>query len=100
MDDHGRHADARLTGERGSAVDSVGGAEARRRTRRQAPDTPPGSGHAAIAGDLMATPGLAVNDVPDVYLAALAIEHGLTLCSTDGDFARFPGLSWRNPLAS
>ena len=37
--------------------------------------------------------------IPDAHLAALAIEHGLTLCSTDGDFARFPGLAWRNPLA-
>lgn len=37
--------------------------------------------------------------VPDAALAALAIEHGLTLCSTDGDFARFPGLKWLNPLA-
>jgi len=37
--------------------------------------------------------------VPDAHLAALAIEHGLILCSTDGDFARFPGLRWRNPLA-
>jgi predicted nucleic acid-binding protein len=36
----------------------------------------------------------------DRHLAALAIEHGLTLCSTDGDFARFPGLSWRNALVS
>jgi predicted nucleic acid-binding protein len=32
------------------------------------------------------------------HLAALAIEHGLTLCSTDGDFARFSGLRWENPL--
>ena len=38
--------------------------------------------------------------VPDAHLAALAIEHGLILCSTDGDFARFPGLHWRNPIAS
>jgi predicted nucleic acid-binding protein len=37
--------------------------------------------------------------IPDAHLAALAIEHGLTLCSTDGDFARFPGLKWTNPLA-
>lgn len=37
--------------------------------------------------------------VPDAHLAALAIEHGLTLCSADGDFARFPGLKWENPLA-
>ena len=38
--------------------------------------------------------------VPDAHLAALAIEHGLTLCSTDGDFAKFPGLAWKNPLAA
>ena len=36
--------------------------------------------------------------VPDAHLAALAIEHGLTLCTTDGDFARFPGLSVENPI--
>lgn len=36
--------------------------------------------------------------VADAHLAALAIEHGLTLCSTDGDFARFPDLRWENPL--
>jgi toxin-antitoxin system PIN domain toxin len=39
------------------------------------------------------------NLVPDAHLAALAIEHGLVLCSTDGDFARFPGLRWENPLS-
>jgi predicted nucleic acid-binding protein len=32
-------------------------------------------------------------------LAALAIEHGLLLCSTDGDFGRFTDLRWQNPLA-
>jgi len=36
--------------------------------------------------------------VMDAALAALAIEHGATLHSTDRDFARFPGLSWTNPL--
>jgi toxin-antitoxin system PIN domain toxin len=36
--------------------------------------------------------------VNDAHLAALAIEHGLTLCSTDRDFARFQGLRWENPL--
>lgn len=40
------------------------------------------------------------NLIHDAHLAALAIEHGLTLCSTDGDFARFPGLRWENPLAA
>lgn len=38
------------------------------------------------------------NLVPDAHLAALAIEHGLVLCSTDGDFARFRALRWENPL--
>ena len=36
--------------------------------------------------------------VPDAHLAALAIEHGLVLCSTDRDFARFEGLRWTDPL--
>jgi toxin-antitoxin system PIN domain toxin len=36
--------------------------------------------------------------VPDAHLAALAMEYGLVLCSSDADFDRFPGLVWRNPL--
>ncbi len=38
--------------------------------------------------------------VMDAALAAIAIEHGATLCTTDRDFARFPGLKWSNPLAA
>ncbi len=37
--------------------------------------------------------------VPDAHLAALAIEHGLTLASADRDYARFEHLRWANPLA-
>jgi len=45
------------------------------------------------------TDGQAVaNLVTDAHLAALAIEHGCELASTDSDFARFPKLKWRNPL--
>lgn len=36
--------------------------------------------------------------VADAHMAALAIEHGLTLQSSDADFARFTGLRWENPL--
>lgn len=36
--------------------------------------------------------------VTDADLAALTIEHGGVLQSTDRDFARFPGLRWTNPL--
>jgi uncharacterized protein len=59
----------------------------------------PGAGHSQILGRLMSHVTRATL-VPDAHLAALAVEHGLTLCSTDGDFARFPGLAWTNPLAS
>jgi hypothetical protein len=38
--------------------------------------------------------------VADAHLAALAIEHGLVLCGTDGDFARLDGLRWQNPIAA
>lgn len=54
--------------------------------------------HADVLGRLLQGPGVHANLVPDANLAALAIEHGLQLCSTDGDFARFPGLRWLNPL--
>jgi len=36
--------------------------------------------------------------VTDAHLAALAIEHGCTLYSTDADFSRFQNLKWKNPL--
>ena len=38
--------------------------------------------------------------VTDAYLAALAIEHGCELITTDSDFARFAGLRWAHPLSS
>lgn len=54
--------------------------------------------HAEVLGRLLRLPGAQANLLPDAHLAALAIEHGLTLCSTDTDFARFPELRWLNPL--
>jgi hypothetical protein len=56
--------------------------------------------HAEVFGTLLEDPGVHGNLIPDAHLAALALEHGLLLCSADGDFARFPGLRWLNPLAS
>jgi toxin-antitoxin system PIN domain toxin len=60
----------------------------------------PGPVHPSIAAGLIATPGLISNDVPDVQLAALAIEHGLTLCSRDHGFARFTRLAWIDPITA
>lgn len=59
----------------------------------------PGERHAAILFDLLRGLGTAGNLTTDAHLAALAIEHQAELQSTDADFARFPGLRWRNPLA-
>jgi toxin-antitoxin system PIN domain toxin len=55
--------------------------------------------HLQTMRDLIAPLGTGGNLVSDAYLAALAIEHGAELCSTDHDFARFRRLRWRNPLA-
>jgi toxin-antitoxin system PIN domain toxin len=56
--------------------------------------------HADLLGEFLALPGVHGNLVPDAHMAALAVEHGLTLYSTDGDFARFRGLRWLNPIAN
>jgi uncharacterized protein len=44
--------------------------------------------------------GTAGNLTTDAHLAVLAMERGYVLCSTDADFARFPGLRWINPCQS
>ena len=58
----------------------------------------PGSGHLAIAAELAGTPGLRSDDVPDVEIAALAIEHGLVLATHDHGFRRFAALRVLDPL--
>jgi uncharacterized protein len=59
----------------------------------------PGPRNWGIFERLCRDAGATGNLVPDAYLAALAIEHGAELITTDRDFARFPGLRWRHPLA-
>jgi len=56
------------------------------------------SGHAGIAAELAETPGLRSDDVPDLEIAALAIEHGLVLASHDHGFRRFSRLRVVDPL--
>lgn len=58
----------------------------------------PGRGHAAIAAELARTPGLRSDDVPDIEIAALAIEHGLILATHDHGFRRFANLRVVDPL--
>lgn len=59
----------------------------------------PGDEHWRILRELLLESGTAGNLTADAHLAALAIEHGAQLYSTDSDFARFGRLRWINPLA-
>jgi hypothetical protein len=54
--------------------------------------------HWPILRSLVHESGTAGNLTTDAHLAALAIENGAELCSTDSDFFRFPRLNWSNPL--
>jgi uncharacterized protein len=54
--------------------------------------------HTAVLRELLDPLGTAGNLTTDAHLAALAIEHGAELCSSDTDFARFGGLRWQDPL--
>ena len=58
----------------------------------------PGPAYQRIFGELIGTHQVRGNLIPDAALAALAVEHGVTLASTDTDFARFRGLRWENPM--
>lgn len=59
----------------------------------------PGERHWETYRRLCISVGAKGNLAADAYLAALAIESGCELVTTDRDFARFPGLRWRHPLA-
>jgi toxin-antitoxin system PIN domain toxin len=58
----------------------------------------PGERHWAILRDLLRSGQASGPLVMDAVMAALAIEHGATLHTTDRDFSRFPSLKWTNPL--
>ena len=58
----------------------------------------PTADHWAVFQKMMLRGQASANLVTDAHLAALAVEYGCELMSTDADFSRFPGLRWRNPL--
>jgi predicted nucleic acid-binding protein len=58
----------------------------------------PGPRHFSIFEDLCRQTAATGNLVQDAWLAALALESGCEWITTDGDYARFPGLRWRRPL--
>ncbi len=58
----------------------------------------PGPDHLEIFERLCRESGAAGKLVADAQHAAIAIEHGCTMVSTDADFSRFPELRWQHPL--
>lgn len=58
----------------------------------------PGENHWRILRNLLEVSGTAGNLTSDAHIAALAIEHGYAVYSTDNDFKRFPGIRHVNPL--
>jgi uncharacterized protein len=59
----------------------------------------PGPGHREILGRLLVERDIRAGLVTDAVVAALCIEHGLTIVSADSDFARFTDITWLNPVA-
>ena len=70
------------------------------RSRPNAVAVVPGVQHWDIFGRLCRAGNAKGPLVSDAYFAALAIESGSEWITTDRDFARFPGLRWRHPLAA
>jgi uncharacterized protein len=58
----------------------------------------PGERHWEIVRALMQEGQTTGPLVMDAVLAAIAMEHGATLFTTDRDFSRFSALKWKNPL--
>jgi toxin-antitoxin system PIN domain toxin len=54
--------------------------------------------HWPILRNLLLSSGTLGNLTSDAHIAALALEHGATICSADYDFRRFQGVSHSNPL--
>ena len=58
----------------------------------------PGTRHLDLFGRNLEAAGIGGNLVTDAHIAALAMEYQAEVHTNDRDFARFPGLRWRNPI--
>ena len=58
----------------------------------------PGPDHLSVLEKLCREANATGKLVADAQHAAIAVEHGCTMVSTDSDFDRFAGLRWQHPL--
>jgi predicted nucleic acid-binding protein len=70
------------------------------RSMPQAVIVQPGRRHWDIFTKLCLEARATGNLIPDAYIGAIAIESGCEFVTTDRDFARFHGLTWRDPLSA
>ncbi len=70
------------------------------RDRPQSRILRPGENNWDIFMTLCGEPGVRGKLVADAWHASLAMEYDCEWISCDSDFARFPGLRWRHPLAN
>lgn len=85
---------------RPSTLDEAFGFTARLVERPNARLVGPGPAHWPLVEELCRAARADGKLVADAQHAAVAIEHGCTLVTTDSDFARFPGLRWQHPLSA
>ncbi len=83
--------------QRPSRLEDVLGFTAILRAQPHATIVVPGERHWAVFEDLCRQAAATGNLVQDAWYAALAIESGCEWVTTDRDFARFAGLTWRTP---
>jgi predicted nucleic acid-binding protein len=68
--------------------------------RPQAVVVSAGLGHWEVLQRLLSEGKISGGLVSDAHLAALTMEHGATLFTTDRDFSRFPNLKFKNPIGN
>jgi toxin-antitoxin system PIN domain toxin len=68
------------------------------RARPNCVEIAPGPRHWEIFSELCRATAAVGNEIPDAYLAALAIESGCEWVTTDTGFSRYEGLRWAHPL--
>lgn len=83
---------------RPASLEAALSAAVRMRQGRSIVGAEPGDRHWSIFMDLCRVTGATGAFIPDAYLAAIALEQGAEVATTDRGFRRFPHLRVLHPL--